>query len=302
MAKVIDVLPHVSIGKQLVAWIQHGELMNKVPEDVYQRMHEGAEQEDNWASYDCYENYDIFYLRIPQELKDTDSMESFTAYISANEVLVAYTHWKDAAEDFIPDIIRNTATKRESAQRTVLAIIDFLTKNDGLYLAKLEDRIISLEESVMQATPYELKGKNSKISDFRRELHPMEQFYEQLMDALEDFVEDENEIYSDTDIKYATRVHNRAERLYKTVINLRDFISQVREAYQTQIEIGLNDVMKIFTVITAIFLPLTLLVGWYGMNLIIPEFEWEYGYPAVIAVSICIVVFCLLFFKRKKWF
>lgn len=302
MAKVIDVLPHVSVGKQLVGWLQHSDLKNKVPDDVFQRMHEGAEQEDNWASYDCYENYDIFYLRIPMELKDKASLESLTAYISGNEVLIAYTHWRDTDDDFIPHIIRNTATKRDSAQRTMLAILDFLTKNDGLFLAKLEDRIITLEESVMSATPYELKGKNSKISELRREIHPMEQFYEQLMDALEDFIENENEIYSDADIKYATRIHNRAERLYKTVINLRDFISQVREAYQTQIDIGLNDVMKIFTVLTAIFLPLTLLVGWYGMNLIIPEFEWEYGYPAVIALSIAIVVGCLIFFKRKKWF
>jgi magnesium transporter len=131
----------------------------------------------------------------------------------------------------------------------------------------------------------------------------MQQAYEQLMDALEDLMENDNGFYSEPDIKYATRIHNRVERLYKTVINLRDYITQLREAYQTQIDIGLNSIMKVFTVLTAIFLPLTLLVGWYGMNFeSIAEFGWKYGYAMVIIISAAIVVACLVFFKRKKWF
>ncbi|MPN50396.1 Cobalt/magnesium transport protein CorA [bioreactor metagenome] len=60
--------------------------------------------------------------------------------------------------------------------------------------------------------------------------------------------------------------------------------------------------MKIFTVITAIFLPLTLLVGWYGMNFHMPELQWAYGYPAVIVVSIALMVALILLFKKKDWF
>ena len=70
------------------------------------------------------------------------------------------------------------------------------------------------------------------------------------------------------------------------VLNLRDYVTQVREAYQAQIDINLNKVMKIFTVITSIFLPLTLIVGWYGMNLKMPEYSWVYGYPFVIGLIV----------------
>ena len=59
--------------------------------------------------------------------------------------------------------------------------------------------------------------------------------------------------------------------------------------------------MKVFTVVTAIFLPLTLLAGWYGMNFDMPEFKSVYGYPVVIAVSAAIVLFLILIFKKKKW-
>ena len=53
--------------------------------------------------------------------------------------------------------------------------------------------------------------------------------------------------------------------------------------------------------VTTIFLPLTLIAGWYGMNFPgMPEFEWKYGYPAVIVISILIIVLEILYFKKKK--
>jgi magnesium transporter len=60
--------------------------------------------------------------------------------------------------------------------------------------------------------------------------------------------------------------------------------------------------MKVFTVITAVFLPLTLIVGWYGMNFTMPEYGWSHGYLYVIALSIVVCGICWLLFKRKKWF
>ncbi len=59
---------------------------------------------------------------------------------------------------------------------------------------------------------------------------------------------------------------------------------------------------KIFTVITAVFLPLTLIVGWYGMKIEIPEFRWPYCCPLVIALCVIVAVFCLVYYKRHKWF
>lgn len=76
---------------------------------------------------------------------------------------------------------------------------------------------------------------------------------------------------------------------------------QIQDAYSTQVDMNLNHIMYFFTVITTIFMPLTLIVGWYGMNFHnMPELEWKYGYPFVIVLSIAIVVICFWFFKRKK--
>lgn len=76
----------------------------------------------------------------------------------------------------------------------------------------------------------------------------------------------------------------------------------MQDTYQSQLSIQQNNLMKIFTIVTVIFLPLTLLVGWYGMNFAyMPELHWKYGYPIIIAVSTGIVVALIWYFKHKKW-
>jgi magnesium transporter len=71
---------------------------------------------------------------------------------------------------------------------------------------------------------------------------------------------------------------------------------------QTQLDVRQNRIMTVLTVITSIFMPLTLIAGWYGMNFrYMPELAWKYSYPVVITVSILIVVVCLVWFRKKKW-
>ena len=77
---------------------------------------------------------------------------------------------------------------------------------------------------------------------------------------------------------------------------------QVRDLYNVELEVKQNKTMTVLTVVTTIFMPLTLIVGWYGMNFrYMPELEWRWSYPIVILVSILVIVFCLIFFKKKKW-
>ena len=103
-------------------------------------------------------------------------------------------------------------------------------------------------------------------------------------------------------MRHFSILQNRAERFRSIVLNLRDYVTQMREAYQSQIDIQQNQLMRLFTVITAIFLPLNLLVGWYGMNFKnMPELAWRYGYLGVIIISVIICVFLIIWFKKRRW-
>ena len=60
--------------------------------------------------------------------------------------------------------------------------------------------------------------------------------------------------------------------------------------------------MKLLTLLTAVFMPLTLVAGWYGMNFNMPELSWPLGYAYVIALSALVCALCFWIFKKKKWF
>ena len=86
------------------------------------------------------------------------------------------------------------------------------------------------------------------------------------------------------------------------MLNLREAVTQVRESYEAEVDISLNTTMKIVTVVTTIFMPLTLIVGWYGMNFEMPEYEWVHGYAFAISLSAVCVLAGIIFFKKKHWF
>lgn len=265
--------------------------------DFKQKLIDGSNPDECASKYENHDGYDMIHINVPDELEDKNSVQSFGAYIAKGKMVCMYSSWKN--ENTLPLTVKNCMNRSLSNQRTLLTIIDMITKNDADTLGKLEDGITNLEDDLVDS---EVTSGMEQITVLRRKLQPMKRFYEQLLDTLEDMEEDENDIFSETDIKYCRRIKNRVDRLYHTVINLRDYITQVREAYQAQIDIGLNNVMKVFTVITAVFLPLTLLAGWYGMNLKMPEFDWEHGYLFVVGMSIAIVAACIIIFKKKKWF
>ena len=130
----------------------------------------------------------------------------------------------------------------------------------------------------------------------------LKRYYEQLDSIFDELAENDNGLLGKQNTRRFANLGNRMERYLNAVQSLRESVAQLREAYQSQLSIQQNDLMKIFTVVTAVFLPLTLLAGWYGMNFAnMPELQWKYGYPAVILMSVGIVAALVIYFKKKKW-
>ena len=109
-------------------------------------------------------------------------------------------------------------------------------------------------------------------------------------------------VFKQKNLRYFHLFNQRMELLHDIAASLRDYTIQVRDLYQSQLDVRQNHIMAILTIVTTVFTPLTLITGWYGMNFVhMPELAWKGSYPVVIAVSIAIVVGCLWFFKKKKW-
>ncbi len=168
------------------------------------------------------------------------------------------------------------------------------------------DYLDGIEAQINNAVTALLSGKLSnapeKVISQRRELLRLKHYYEQLDTIFDEIVINDNNILSAETIKRLTILGARTDRYLNKIYNLQELVSQMQDTYQSQLSIQQNNLMKIFTIVTVIFLPLTLLVGWYGMNFAyMPELHWKYGYPIIIAVSTGIVVALIWYFKHKKW-
>lgn len=177
-------------------------------------------------------------------------------------------------------------------------ILNILIDDDFRFLQKTEKALIAMEDSLTHNTD---DGFDVKIMPYRRLMMTFQSYYYQLMNMGMSMRANINNMLSEDDIFGFTCYSRRAEMLHLQVQTLRDYISHIREAYRTDIAVRQSKSMNMLTVVTSLFLPLSLIAGWYGMNFrFMPELSSPYGYPAVIAVSILIVVSGILYFKRKN--
>ena len=252
------------------------------------------------SKFESHNGFDYISLIIPDKEDLLNKSSRISVYFRENLLLFIC----EAIQDYsllhqIIAKIELKEVKNLTLERIHFEFFDLLTVGDSLYLENLEQEITELEESLFAS---EKKDYIKEIIKFRKKLLVLKRYYEQLFDLAEAMEENENELLSDDMIRYFHILTNRINRLSDAISNLRDYASQLREAYQTEVDISQNAIMRLFTVITAIFLPLTLLVGWYGMNFPMPEYKWSYGYPIVIILSAIIALVSVIYFKKHKWF
>ena len=187
----------------------------------------------------------------------------------------------------------------DTNERAMYDFLQGLIRGDTKHLEQLEDTIVGLEDAVITRE----EECVHEIVNLRRELLRLKKYYEQLQSIADELCENDNGLLSEESLRWFSIWESRVERLLRAVLNLRDYLTQVREAYQAQIDIRQNELMKFFTVVTSIFLPLSLIAGWYGMNFSnMPELRWRFGYPVIIGLCALIVAGEIVLFKKKRWF
>ncbi len=175
---------------------------------------------------------------------------------------------------------------------TVDTYFDILEKM-GDYLEKIENEVLALPDGELL-----IKIQNNKkdIMQVRKNIYPMR-------DMLNKMIMSEHEMIDEKTKKYFKDILDHTIQILDTVETYRDLNMSLKDVYLNAVSHEMNRIMKILTIISTFFIPLTFIVGVYGMNFDrMPELRWEYGYYMVWAIMISIVIFLLYWFKRKGWF
>ena len=202
------------------------------------------------------------------------------------------------ADLVIKRIQRTKRWRAPSMERFLYDFLEQIVSRDLMLLEKYERNLDNLEDKISEN---EDPSYLHTVNEIRGNVRDLRIHYAQMIDFTQELEENENGFFVDENIRYFHMFKNRVERLYNIAGYLRDYTEQLGDVYHLQLEAKQNRIMTVLTVVSTIFMPLTLITGWFGMNFrYMPELESPWAYPIVIAICIVIIVVSLIYCKKKK--
>ena len=230
--------------------------------------------------------------------RDSISLRHFFSFALDEKGIVLIDDSPYAAS-LVDEIRKSKKWKLPSLERFIYDLLEQIIRRDLSVLAKLEKTLGDTENYIIKE---QVDDYPPQLNQIRGDLIDLKTHYEQLIDFGQELEENENGFFDQENLRFFRLFTERVIRLQDTVTSLKDYVVQLRDLVQSGLEVRQNRIMTLLTVITSIFLPLTLIAGWYGMNFrYMPELEWKASYPVLIVLSILIVAGCLIWFKKKKW-
>ena len=189
--------------------------------------------------------------------------------------------------------------RKQGPDYLAYAVIDAVVDNYFFVLEKLGERIDALEEQLIAEPRRELLGE---IHGLKREMIELRKSVWPLREVVSGLERSESPLIRESTGVFLRDLYDHAIQVIDTVESFREMLSSMVETYLSSLSNRMNEIMKVLTIISTIFIPITFLVGLYGMNFVhFPEIRWRWGYAFVWALIIVSVGGMFSFFRRKKW-
>lgn len=179
------------------------------------------------------------------------------------------------------------------------ALLDTIIDNYFVLLEDLGDKIELMEERLVlepdRRMLTEIYSLKTDMLFMRKSVWPLRE----IVNSLE---RGDSKLFRDSTLLYMRDVYDHTIQVIDTLETYREMVSGMLDIYLSSVSHKLNEVMKVLTIISTIFMPLTFLAGVYGMNFRhMPELEWPWGYPLAWSVMVGAALIMIRYFRRKKW-
>lgn len=255
-------------------------------------------EKDNIDAIDVFEDHVVGTFVVPMKGNVLDKKTAMGFYVTESRILLLDE--TAMLYNVLERMTRRQKIRDLDISHVFVRILDCMISDDMLLLQKysmvLEQTEDYLEEN-MSDLPHNF---TSFIMQTKKELRALMVYYRSLNYMVDEL--GESDIFDGIVERRLQSFDNKATKLYAETASLHEAAQQLRDVYQAKIDIRQNKIMSILTIVTTVFMPLTLIAGWYGMNVKMPEVGWPYSYPVIILASIIVTIIEILIFKKKKWF
>ena len=249
-----------------------------------------------------YKEYDDYLFYVFHAI-DLNTMKPEEIDVFINDILVVSYHKEHSEEvDKVWNMmIHKKDNSKASTSEIMFLTLDAIVDNYFPFVYELEDKVFSFEDrhSVDISTEVLIEETFDLREDLlliRRTVLPMRDLVYRLLEGRIMSLSKKQKIF----------LHHINDHLIKQVEMIessREMTADIRDNYISLNSFKMNNIMKILTIYSVIFMPLTLLAGIYGMNFdVMPELHWKYGYLGVWIVMLVITFGMILYFRRKNWF
>jgi magnesium transporter len=227
-------------------------------------------------------------------------MEQVSVVIGAGFVLTFQEQERDTFDPVRHRLSDPTTKLRQhGSDFLAYALVDTIVDNYFAVLESTGDQIEELEDLLVESPDPETLRDVYRV---KRSLVELRRVVWPLRDALAIMGRGDTPLIQGTTLPYLRDVQDHTLRVIDTIETFRDMSATLVEMYMSGSSHRLNDVMRVLTVIATIFIPLTFMVGVYGMNFdVLPELHWPWAYPALWVAMMAVAVGMLAFFRRRGW-
>jgi len=258
----------------------------------------------NTAQRPKIEDYDSYlYIVAKMIYFDHSTMiDEQLSIILGNGYIISFGEREGDAFKQIRERIRKNSIhiRKSGADYLAYSMLDAVV--DGYFdvLENLGDKIDEAEEELLDNPTID---SLHKIRELKKDLLYMHKSIWPLREVASWMERNENNIIKNPTQIYIKDIYDHIIQAIDTTETFKELLAGLMDIYLSSISNKMNEIMKVLTIISTMFIPLTFLAGLYGMNFkYMPELEWRWGYGAVIVVMVAIAIAMIMYFKRKRWF
>lgn len=196
--------------------------------------------------------------------------------------------------------ISNSKLRQRGADYLCYSMLDLIVDNYFIVMEKLGECIEGLEEEVIRNSN---KRSLARINQFRKEMIVLKRNIVPVRDLISSIVRSESELIEERTEKYFKDIHDHILQAYDLSENYRDIIVSTQDLYINNVNLKMNEVMKVIAIVTCLLAPPTVIGGIFGMNFdVIPTMHNEWGFYTAVGLMLLIPVAMLFVFKKRGWF